>query len=215
MPFTADNDYMAELPSSNLTPEVTRMDAPAYYPPPSLVARPNGPSGSWYRSLSPPGYIEANTRPASFPTETVTEGWRHKETGDVLTAETSNPDQYERQTSMQQVNPRPGRNNAAAVLRGTDDPRFNIMTRLTGMKVKPWSEGERLDDMFPYQQDLMLRPWWYRRAAVGRENWLTANEFNPMTPIQRDPPSEPDLGQHESTGNSGPDFGYAPEDWYG
>jgi hypothetical protein len=57
----------------------------------------------------------------SFPTETVTEGWRNKETGQVLAARTSDPAQYERQTSMQQVNPIAGRNNDAAVARGTDD----------------------------------------------------------------------------------------------
>lgn len=216
IPYTSDDAYMeSEVPANNLTPEITRGDAPQYYPPPSLVPRPNGPSGNWYRSLSPPGYIEANTRPNSFPTETVTEGWDNKLSGEVLTAETSSPDQYERQTSMQQVNPKAGRNNGAAVARGTDEPRFNIMTRLTGMKIKPWSEGERLSDMFPFQQDLMLRPWRYRQAAVGRENWLTANEFNDMSPIQRDPPGEPDLGPHESLGNDQPDFGYAPEDWYG
>jgi hypothetical protein len=215
MPFTTDNDYMSEVPASNITPEITRGTVPMHYPPPALVPRPGGPSGSWYRSLSPPGYIEANTRPASFPTETVTEGWEHKNAGEVLTAETSSPGQYERQTSMQQVNPPAGRNNAAAVLRGTDDARNNIMTRLVGMKEKPWSEGERLYDMFPFQQDLMLRPFSYRNAGVGRENWLTANEFNTMDPLQRDPPAIPDTGPHESAGNASPDFGYAPEDWYG
>lgn len=216
IPYTSDDEFMeTEVPANNLTPEVTRGAVPQYFPPPRLMARPNGPSGSWYRSISPPGYIDFNQRQNSYPTETVTEGWDNKLSGEVLTAETSSPDQYERQTSMQQVNPRPGRNNSAAVLRGTDDARFNIMTRLTGMKIKPWSEGERLGDMFPFQQDLMLRPWWYRKAAVGRENWLTANEFNNMSPIQRDPPGEPDLGAHESVNNDAPDFGYAPEDYYG
>lgn len=216
IPNTSDNAYMAtEVPANNLVTEVIRGHVPQHFPPAELTPRPNGPSGSWYRSLSAPGFIKAQTRPASFPTETVSEGWENKNAGEILIAETSSPDQYERRTSMQQVNPRPGRNNAAAVLRGTDDARFNIMTRLTGMKQKPWSEGQRLDDMFPFQQDLMMRPWWYRRAGVGRQNWMTANEFIGQDPIQRDPPSEPDLGDHESMGNSGPDFGYAPEDWYG
>lgn len=216
LPYTSDNEYMeTDVPSNNLVTEITREHAPAYFPSPSLTPRPNGPSGSWYRSISPPGYIDANTRPASFPTETVTEGWENKQHGEVLSAETSALGQYERQTSMQQVDPPPGRNNAAAVLRGTDESRWNIKTRLTGMKVRPWSEGQRLADMFPFQQDLMLRPWWYRNAGVGHENWLVANEFIGQAPVQRDPPSEPDYGPHETSGTTGPDYGYSPEDWYG
>jgi hypothetical protein len=86
------------------------------------------------------------------------------------------------------------------------------MTRLTGMKIKPWSEGQRLYDMYPYQQDLMLRPFWFRRAATGNEDWLQANEFQSMTPMQRTPPPEPFNGSPESQGTAGPDWGYTVED---
>lgn len=134
----------------------------------------------------------------SFPTESVTEGWRNKETGAVADARISNPSQYERQTSMQQVNPPDGRNNQAAVTRATDDPRFNILTRLTGQKQKPWSEGQRNADMFPYQQDLIIRPFWYRIGATGDPNALDPNEMYVVDPIQRDVPSDPDLGPEET-----------------
>jgi hypothetical protein len=134
----------------------------------------------------------------SFPTESVTEGWRNKETGAVADARTSDPSQYERQTSIQQVNPPEGRNNQAAVTRATDDPRFNILTRLTGQKQKPWSQGQRNADMFPYQQDLIIRPFWYRIGATGDPGYLDSNEMYVSDPVQRDVPPDPDLGPEET-----------------
>ena len=134
----------------------------------------------------------------SFPTESVTEGWRNKETGAIADARTSDPSQYEMQTSMRQVNPPEGRNNGAATVRGTDDPRFNIVTRLVGQKQKPWSEGQRNADMFPYQQDLIIRPFWYRIAGVDDPSKMDPNQMLVRQPIQRDPPPDPDLGPEET-----------------
>jgi len=151
----------------------------------------------------------------SFPTESVTEGWRNKEAGKVNDAEVSDPSQYERQTSIQQVNPPAGRNNDSAVTRGTDDPRFNILTRLTGMKIKPWSQGQRNEDMFPYQQDLVIRPFWYRIAATPDPAGLEPNEMYVSDPIQRDVPPDPYLGPEETNVYSveeGYDGGYTAED---
>lgn len=210
LPGEPDEFMVSDVPSWNRTPEDTRYQS-GEYPPPSLVARPNGPSGRYFRTLTQPGLLEAAQSPTSYPTETVTEGWDNKLSGEVLQAETSSPNQYERQTSMQQVDPPPGRNNDLAVQRGTDDARHNIRTRLTGMKIKPWSEGQRLGDMFPYQQDMIIRPFWYRNAATGRVEWLQTNEFEPMQSIQRSVPLEPDYGPQES-GGPAPDYGYTPED---
>jgi hypothetical protein len=149
----------------------------------------------------------------SFPTESVTEGWRNKETGAVADARTSDPSQYERQTSMQQVNPPEGRNNASAVTRATDDPRFNIMTRLTGQKVKPWSQGQRNADMFPYQQDLIIRPFWYRIGATADPNMMDVNEMYVSDPIQRDVPPDPEMGPEETNVYTlEADDGYTAED---
>jgi hypothetical protein len=146
----------------------------------------------------------------SFPTETVSEGWLNKTAGKVLAARTSDPSQYEMQTSMQQVNPAPGRNNGAAVARGTDDPRANIMTRLTGMKIKPWSRGEREIDMFPYQQVMMVRPFSYRTAATGNPADLEPNEMYVSEPIERVVPPDPDLGPQEN--ELADNYGYTDED---
>lgn len=149
----------------------------------------------------------------SFPTESVTEGWRNKETGAIADARTSDPSQYERQTSMQQVNPPEGRNNQAAVTRATDDPRFNILTRLTGQKVKPWSQGQRNQDMFPYQQDLIIRPFWYRIGATADPGMLDVNEMYVSDPIQRDVPPDPDMGPEETNVYTlEADDGYTAED---
>lgn len=150
----------------------------------------------------------------SFPTETVTEGWENKTSGKVLAARTSDPSQYERQTSMQQVNPVAGRNNDAAVLRGTDDPRANILTRLTGMKIKPWSQGQRNEDMFPFQSTMMVRPFSYRTAATGNPSNMAPNEMYVSDPIERQVPPDPDLGSPENANNAV--YGYTDEDiFYG
>jgi hypothetical protein len=141
----------------------------------------------------------SGTRLKSFPTETVTEGWRNKETGAVEDANTSDPAQYERQTSMQQVNPAAGRNNGAAVRRGTDSVRFKIMTRLTGQKIKPWSEGQRNADMFPYQQDDIPRPFRYRTAGTDDPDKMEPNAMYQVSPVRREPPPDPWMGPSEDS----------------
>jgi len=213
IPPGVDDDFMITVPPWTDTPEVTRGDS-GDYPPPSWMARPNGPDGTFVRSIHQVGMLKAAHAPTAFPTETVTEGWDNKLHGEILDAEVSADAQYTRQTSMQQVNPAAGRNNNAAVARGTDDDRHNIMTRLVGMKVRPWSEGERLGDMFPYQQDLILRPWWWRRAGTGPEWYLESNAFQTTEPYQRTPPPEPYYGPQESQGSDTGDYGYTPEDSY-
>jgi hypothetical protein len=211
LPPGTDDEFMIGVPPWTDRTEVTRGDA-GKFPPPTWQARPNGPSGTWLRTIKQVGMLKAAHDPTAYPTETVTEGWEHKQHGEINDAVVSADAQYTRQTSMQQVDPPAGRNNALAVERGTDDDRHNIMTRLTGMKVKPWSEGERLQDMFPYQQDLILRPWWWRRAGVGREADMLTNEFQSTLPVTRNPPPEPYYGPPESSGSDTGDYGYTPED---
>jgi hypothetical protein len=154
-------------------------------------------SGTVFRTISE-GAVVARHTPRSYPTETVTEGWDNKLTGPVEDAGTSAQSQYERQTSMQQVNPAEGRNNKLAVARGTDDGRAKIMTRLTGQKIKPWSTGERLQDMFPYQQETMIRPFWYRQFGTGDPAQMESNDMYVSNAVQRTPPPDPDLGPQET-----------------
>lgn len=166
-------------------------------------------SGTQYRMVREGAEVERDI-PRSYPTETVSEGWENKLSGSVNAAETSNPAQYERQTSMQQVNPPEGRNNKAATTRGTDAPRANILTRLTGMKIKPWSTGERLRDMFPYQQDMIVRPFWYRTAATDNPLKMQPNEMYVSEPVTREAPALPYTGMSET--QIAPDYGYSQED---
>jgi hypothetical protein len=148
----------------------------------------------------------------SFPTETVTEGWRNKTSGSVEAAQTSDQSQYERQTSMQQVDPEAGRNNQQAVARDTDDPRYSIRTRLTGQKIKPWSDSaNRRADMFPYQQDTLVRPFTYRTAGTGYPEQMEVNEMYVSAPVQRDPAADPFLGPNE-TDVAQDGYGYVAED---
>lgn len=148
----------------------------------------------------------------SFPTETVTEGWKNKQTGTVEEAVTSAQSQYERQTSMQQVDPEAGRNNQAAVARDTDSARTAIRTRLTGQKIKPWSDSaSRRADMFPYQQDTLVRPFLYRTAGTGYPEEMLVNEMYVSAPVQRSTPDDPYLGPEETAVQEN-GYGYVPED---
>jgi hypothetical protein len=140
------------------------------------------------------------------PTETVSEGWKNKIAGEVSVAKPADVSQLERQTSMQQRFRT--RNNGHSVDRGTDEPRAGIASRVMGKVVKVYSGGERHYDMFPRQQDTILRPFWYRTAGTGNPNEMIPNAQMHQVPIQRTPPPDPALGQQEIS----QDYGYTAED---
>lgn len=168
--------------------------------------------GTQFRTLKEGADMHENLV-ISFPTETVSEGWDNKLTGDINDAEVSSPSQYERQTSMQQVDPPEGRNNSSAQARGTDDARDNIRTRLVGVKVKPWSDsGARREDMFPYQQDLIVRPFHFRTAATDNPDKMAPNAMYVIDPVQRDVPADPYLGPPENAVVATDPYGYVSED---
>jgi hypothetical protein len=149
----------------------------------------------------------------SNPTETVSEGWLNKVTSSVAYAEPSDVSQYEVQTSMRQ---RFGtRDNKRALLRGTDDERAKIPSRVMAMVEKVYSTGERSYDMFPFQGDQIQRPFRNRTAGVGPAEWMLANEYGAITPVQRTPPADPSMGVTEVA--SAADYGFTGEDtmYYG
>ena len=147
-----------------------------------------------------------------IPIETVSEGWVNKpKDGAVADSEPSDPSQYEMQTSMRQRYET--RVNAAAVTRATDDPRSSIGSRVTGQKVKHYSGQERHYDMFPYQQDQLTRPFYYRTAGTGPAYYLEPNAMYVSEPMQRTPPADPSLGPQEIA-LSGTDYGYTTEDGF-
>jgi hypothetical protein len=158
------------------------------------------------------GARKANYKMAdSLPSETVSEGWLNKaKDGKLADARTSDPSQYEIQTSMTQRYQT--RVNNAAVARGTDNERASIESRTAPQKVKHFSGEERHYDMFPAQQTEILRPFLYRKAGTGPEQYLEPNEMYVATAIQRVPPPDPSLGVTET--DSSLDYGYTDEDYF-
>jgi hypothetical protein len=146
----------------------------------------------------------------SLPSETVSEGWENKVAGEVSHSRVSDPSQYEIQTSMRQRFE--SRNNQAAVSRATDAPRAPIGSRVMGKIVKVYSGEERHADMLPREQDLILRPFWYRTAGTGNPAEMDPNSMLRATPMQRVPPSDPPLGPDETQFGYG--YGYTPEDQF-
>lgn len=142
----------------------------------------------------------------ALPNETVTEGWRNKPKGRAADAEPSADSQLIVQTSMRQRYQT--RNNDHAVARATDDPREVIHSRVVGQKLKIYSGEERHEDMFPYQQEIILRPFWYRSAGTGDPAMMEPNEMFQSTPVIRQPPPDPSMGINEE--ESG--YGYTTED---
>ena len=156
------------------------------------------------------GYQPISAEPVnSNPTETVSEGWINKGTSFVADANPSADEQIFVQTSMRQRYE--VRNNRRAMMRGTDDERSRIESRVMPMIEKVYSTGERLYDMFPYQQDEIRRPFRTRTAGVGPAEWMQANEFQVMTPYTRTPPADPAQGVPE-VDYPDADYGYTGED---
>ena len=109
------------------------------------------------------------------PSETVSEGWINKPTGRPANASPpSDPSQYEIQTSMAQRYR--ARNNDSAVLRATDVARSHINSRVTGVKLKVYSTGQRIYDMQPKEQSPdnpdMSRDFYYRTAGTGLQDQM-------------------------------------------
>lgn len=146
------------------------------------------------------------------PTETVSEGWLNKSvSGNVAVANPSDPDQYERQTSMQQRFAR--RVNDASVNRATDEPRSGIDSRVQPQIAKAYSRGEREYDMFPYQQTpTRERAFYYRTAGTGYAEWMEPNEAWDINAVERTPPPDPYIGRFDS--GSQDQYGYADEDYF-
>ena len=181
------------------------------------LAGPTG--GGGVRAYSDGAEIE-NAHAIAVPTPGWRGGWANKAHGAVEEAETSDPKQYEINTSMNQLHR--SRDNGRAVTRGTDDVRSGIATRLTGMKVKAYAKssgmggGPGTPDMAPVTQRLPYRPWFYRSAGVPPAPDTTYGTMSAFTPIERTLPS--DAGEYVTTQEAPPDdgtYGYGEGDYVG
>ena len=143
-----------------------------------------------------------------IPSETVSEGWENKPKGTPANSVPSSDRQLIRQTSMLQRYQT--RDNQASVTRGTDEARSGIASKVTGQRIKVYSGGERHYDMFPYQQDDMPRPFWYRHAGTGRPQEMIPNTMWSVIPLERVPPGDPAIGVTETSLPQ--TYGYSTED---
>ena len=151
------------------------------------------------------GFRESN----QLPTETVSEGWLNKARGEYADSEPADNTQVFITTS--DVQRYQTRVNAASVLRGTDDARSPIPSRLAGQKIKYFSGEDRHYDMDPYQQDEILRPFRYRTAGVDQHEKMRPNEMIVVSTLQRTPPPDPSTGTPDIDLSLG-DYGYTSED---
>lgn len=130
--------------------------------------------------------------PQQQPYGSVSEGWLNKEHGQINDAGTSDPSQYELWTSMRQRDLSKG--NESAQLRGTDDPRSSIPTRLVGIKVKEFSGGKRHEEMTPKEQLERPRPWLHRTGGVAP--MYGVNDMYVSEPMIREIPVDPYQGRN-------------------
>lgn len=142
------------------------------------------------------------------PSETVSEGWLNKPQGSPADSKPSSDAQLIVQTSMRQRYAT--RDNTHAVARGTDDPRAEIGSKVTGQRIKVYSGGERHYDMLPKEQDTILRPFWYRTAGTGRAGEMVPNTLWSIRAVQRIPPADPSMGPSETEIDN--TYGYTTED---
>jgi hypothetical protein len=212
IPFIQDG-----WPSWNETTPQTRVDLDprSVYP----VGSP-GIAADSVRSLRYGPRDMDNKTSNEIPTETVSEGWVNKPASGMNIGEV--PDDHVTiaadsqvfvNTSM--VQRHKTHNNERAVERGQDEERTDIPSRIAPMKLKIYSGQERHYDMTPRDMLDIPRPFWFRKAGIGRDLEMLPNEMVVISPLQRTPPPDPAMGQQEID-IPADSYGYTGEDqgWY-
>ena len=168
---------------------------------------------NWFRNVMGGArrtFRGAQSNDYMIPSETVSEGWLNKpRNGEVARGKPSDPEQYERQTSMQQRFAT--RNNRLSQLRATDADRHPIGSRVQRQRIPVYSGQERHVDMFPYQQTPEReRAFFFRTAGTGYTEWMAANEKLDVAAVERTPPPDPYIGQQDTQIQ----YGYTTEDYF-
>jgi hypothetical protein len=208
LPNTEQNFYADDRPSWDVPPE----DSPVRYS--TQDQPPLNASGGYknrFRALMEGAHRTfrgSQSNDYMIPSETVSEGWLNKPNeGPVAVASPSSWDQYERQTSMQQRFQ--VQSNMRARDRATDPARSEIPSRVVNQRSPVYSGEERHVDMFPYQQTAIReRPFYYRTAGTGYNQWMDVNETYDITAVERTPPADPYIGQSDIQ----MEYGYTQED---
>lgn len=148
-----------------------------------------------------------NQTPNQVPSETVTNGWRNKVSGDITQSRESDISTILVRTSDVQLHK--VRQGSQRGVGSASEYVAPIPSRIVGRIVKIWSQGQRTYDMEPREQIQRIRGWWPRNAGTGRVEWMNANEQIPTRPAVRALPALPDTGP---TVGGDPTFGYTSED---
>jgi hypothetical protein len=160
-----------------------------------------GPTGGAAIRQEEHGAEATNVAKLGDKEETVSEGWLNKAVGGVIDADGSDPSQYTMQTSYTQRDKvREGSQRGGGSASEQVAP-IGSWRPTWGIRIKPWSGGRRHWDMTPRRQDQMIRPFWYRQAGTGYQEWMVTNaSASPRTPLQRSPVPDPYAGE-EMPGN--------------
>lgn len=155
---------------------------------------------------------EATNDMKNLPREPWAEDFDMRGPGSYEAAETSDPSQYEMQTSMvQRMKVRAGSQRSGTASE-YDAP---IPSRVVGQRIRHYAGGARHADMTPKSQDMIIRPFHYRTAGTGDPANMTVNEMYVSEPRQRVPAAEPNQGSEVvGSGESfTDDYGYTGEDY--
>lgn len=141
------------------------------------------------------------------PMDEALNGWTNKENTAVTDSQPSDPSQYEMQTSMTQ---RDKVRNMSQTTGRASTYSAPIVSRIIGEKLKRLvGSPERLADMFPRQQAVMVRPFWMRSAGTDLPEKMYTNQNYQSVPLQRVPPGDP----YQGASLSGSSQGYYSTDW--
>lgn len=193
--------------------QVDRSDLPANYPEPGEPG-----AGEDWRNVPHHSAEEAQATINVFQGG-VAGGWLNKARGQVNRPVTSDPRQYEINTSMAQGAGVGVMRNDRAVARGLP-ARSPIESRTAGMIVKSWARsfeqggGPGTPRMVPFQQSTLKRPFYFRTAGLPPPEAHMMNTAEGRVPLQYVPPDNPPMGADATAGQAG-DYGYTDAgEWY-
>lgn len=193
--FTAEDYVLVDMYGYGT--ETGTADRPSLGQPDSRAETDNFPdwtdNGESIRSINHGADIATATK--LEPAEDAAQGWLNKAHGDAGNADPSDPSQYEIATSMtQRYQTREG---SQAQYGRESQFLAPIASRVVGQKLRNWisDASPRHAEMQRASQEVSVRGFWNRGAGTGPPEWMQANEFQQVEPLQRTPPADPFQGQ--------------------
>lgn len=163
------------------------------------------PRGEHVRSLDH-GAENSTASKTDYVTGPQAAGWQNKvHNASPEDAVTSDPSQYEMQTSMKQRDQVRAGSQASGSASQYEAP---IASRIPGERLRVFSGGIRHYMMTPREQTFRIRAYWRRNAGTADPRSLLPNSMVVRTPAQRVPPPDP----YQGTMLQGTPAGYMEED---